>query len=313
MKYKIALISIFAFFLVTELILRFGFGFCDAVLYRESDKYEYIAQAGQDRYRFGAHVRYNSHSQRNDEEPDSTRSKVLGLGDSVIFGGTMVDQNDIASSIFSKQTGVQMLNISAGSWGPDNCAAYIREKGLFGAKAMLLVCSSHDAYDVMTHVPVVGIYPSYPSRQYPLAWMELIDRYLCPHLMAMLHKPQLIDPDAVVLKQIQDGSVAKKGLTFNPGFSQLKHIADSVNIPLVIYLHAEQGEVMAGRYNAMGQQIIFWARQQGVPLMLGLRQGERPDMYRDNIHFNKKGQRHLAECMKKIFCKLGLLSSNYAN
>ena len=146
-------------FISLELILRFAFGFCNAMLYTSSDAYEYIAAPNQNRYRLGAHIHINSYSQRC-EEPDSTKVRVLGLGDSVLFGGTMTDQEDLASSIFSEETGIQMLNISAGSWGPDNCAAYLREKGVFGAKAVVLVCSSHDAYDRMSHVPVVVLFSS---------------------------------------------------------------------------------------------------------------------------------------------------------
>ena len=166
---------------LSELILRFFFGFCDAVLYQSSPAYEYIAQPNQHRYRFFSHIDYNSYSQRS-EEPDSTKTIVLGLGDSVIFGGTMLDQDSIATTLFSKETGMQMLNISSGSWGPDNCAAYLKEKGTFGAKAMVLVCSSHDAFDIMSHVPVVGIYPEYPDEQYKLAIWEVIDRYLIPRI-----------------------------------------------------------------------------------------------------------------------------------
>ena len=153
--------------------MRF-YGFANAPLFEESIAYEYIAKPNQDMMRFGNHIHYNSYSQRSDE-PDTTKVIILGLGDSVINGGVQVDQDDIATSLFTKETGMQMLNISVGSWGPDNCAAYLRENGLFGAKAMFLVVSSHDAHDNINHQPVVGVHPSYPDKQYPLAWAELLD------------------------------------------------------------------------------------------------------------------------------------------
>lgn len=293
---KRAIIIFVLFLVVCEFILRFAFGFCDALLYRESDKYEYIAQPNQDRHRFGAYIYYNSYSQRNGE-PDSTKVRVLGLGDSVIFGGTWMDQDSLASTLFSEETGIQMLNISAGSWGPDNCAAYLKENGTFGASAMILVCSSHDAYDVMSHMPVVGIYPNYPDKQYPLAWIELIDRYLIPRVKMFFVKKTFLDPDASVVASATGKSVIKKSMEFNPGFSQLKTIADSLHIPFSIYLHAEKGELEAGKYNEMGEMIIKWARQNNVPLMQGLKNGETVDMYRDIIHFNEKGQRHLANSL----------------
>lgn len=140
-----------------------------------------MACPNQDGYRFGNHYHYNSYSQRS-EEPDTTKQIVLGLGDSVIFGGVQTDQDSLATTRFTQETGIQMLNISAGSWGPDNCAAYLKEKGLFHAKAMFLLVSSHDAHDNMTFEPVVGVHPSYLDKQYKLAYWELLDRYIFPRI-----------------------------------------------------------------------------------------------------------------------------------
>ncbi len=301
-KKRFVLLILFLVFVVGELVLRFAFGFCDALLYRESDKYEYIAQPNQDRHRFGAHIYYNSYSQRNDE-PDSTKVRVLGLGDSVIFGGTWMDQDSLASTLFSDETGTQMLNISSGSWGPDNCAAYLKEKGTFGASAMILVCSSHDAYDVMTYVPVVGVVPTYPDRQYKLAWTELIDRYLVPRIRMMFGKTEVkLDPDEQVVKNSEfKNTVRQKSSSFNNGFVQLLDISQKKNIPMAIYLHAERDEISAGRYNEMGQKIIEWAAEHDVCLIEGLRAGETENMYHDKIHFNEAGQRFLATQMVRLY------------
>lgn len=289
-------------FVVGELVLRYVFGFCDALLYRQSDKYEYIAQPNQDRHRFGAYIHYNSFSQRNGE-PDSTKLRVLGLGDSVLFGGTWMDQDSLASTLFSDETGTQMLNISSGSWGPDNCAAYLKEKGTFGASAMILVCSSHDAYDVMTYVPVVGVVPTYPDRQYKLAWTELIDRYLVPRIRMMFGKTEVkLDPDEQVVKNSEfKNTVRQKSSSFNNGFVQLLDISQKKNIPMAIYLHAENDEISAGRYNEMGQKIIEWAAEHDVCLIEGLRAGETENMYHDKIHFNEAGQRFLATQMVRLY------------
>ena len=285
---------------LSELTLRFVFGFCDAVLYQSSPAYEYIAQPNQHRYRFFSHIDYNSYSQRS-EEPDSTKTIVLGLGDSVIFGGTMLDQDSVATTLFSKETGMQMLNISSGSWGPDNCAAYLKEKGTFGAKAMVLVCSSHDAFDVMSHVPVVGIYPNYPDKQYKLAIWEMIDRYLMPRIKVYFRGKQLLDPDAQVVGKVKsDEGVANKALNFDPGFDQLLQISEGKHIPFFIYLHPEVGEVMSRKYKEGGLMIMEWAKTHHVKLIDGLNEGVTVDMYRDVIHLNEKGQRNLANSLKKM-------------
>ena len=304
MKLHYHLVLVSALVVLLEFTLRFAFGFCDALLYQSSDNYEYIAQPNQNRHRFGAHIHYNSYSQRN-EEPDSIRVKILGLGDSVIFGGTWMDQDSLATTLFSNETGMQMLNISAGSWGPDNCAAYLKEKGTFGTKAMILVCSSHDAYDVMSFTPVVGFYPTYPERQYRLAIVELMDRYLMPRVRSFfLKQKQRLDPDAAVVNKMSQKFVAKKSLLFNPGFDQLKNMADSLHIPFGVYLHAETGELMQGSYNEMGYEIMEWAEKNGVPLMKGMDRGENESMYKDMIHLNGKGQKHLAASLKVMVTEL---------
>ena len=297
---------------LTELVLRFVFGFCDAVLYQSSSAYEYIAQPNQQRYRFFSHIDYNSYSQRS-EEPDSAKTIVLGLGDSVIFGGTMLDQDSIATTLFSKETEMQMLNISSGSWGPDNCAAYLKEKGTFGAKAMVLVCSSHDAFDVMSHIPVVGIYPNYPDKQYKFAIWEVIDRYVIHRIKVYFSGKHQLDPDAQVVKNVKseerrvknsnaarDEGVAQKALNFDPGFEQLLQISEEKHIPFFIYLHPEVGEVMSRKYKEGGLMIMEWAKSHHVKLIDGLNEGVTVDMYRDVIHLNEKGQRNLANSLKKM-------------
>lgn len=290
---------------IIELVLRFVFGFCDAVLYQSSEAYEYIAQPNQYRYRFFSHINYNSYSQRS-EEPDFGKTIVLGLGDSVIFGGTIIDQNAIATTLFSTETGMQMLNISSGSWGPDNCAAYLREKGIFEAKIMILVCSSHDAYDLMSHAPVVGIFPNYPKKQYRVAIWEAMDRYMMPKIKRLVNRVQLIDPDAQLVKQLNDGGVVNKSAMFNPGFEQLKEIARENNIPFLIYLHPEIGEIINSGYKDGGRLIIEWAKDNNVPLFQELIMGVKVDMYRDVIHFNEKGQRLMADNFIKIIKRLNI-------
>ena len=309
----IAISICFILIALLELTLRFVFGFCDAVLYQSSPAYEYIAQPNQHRYRFFSHIDYNSYSQRS-EEPDSTKTIVLGLGDSVIFGGTILDQDSIATTLFSKETGMQMLNISSGSWGPDNCAAYLKEKGTFGAKAMVLVCSSHDAFDVMSHIPVVGIYPNYPDKQYKLAIWEVIDRYLMPRIKVYFSGKQLLDPDAQVVEKVKsderrvknsnaasDEGVAQKALNFNPGFDLLLQISKEKNIPFFIYLHPEMGEVESKEYKEGGKLIIEWAKANDVKLVNGLDEGVTTSMFRDVIHLNEKGQRNLANSLERLF------------
>lgn len=154
-----------------------------------------------------------------------------------------------------------MLNISAGSWGPDNLAAYLNENGLFDAEVMIVVLSSHDAHDIMDFEPVVDVHPSYPSKQYSFALVELFDRYLIPMAKRKLGIGENgLDPDEAANEAAKRGIRKGEDKGFNPGWDQLKEICAKAGIPLYVYLHAEKGEVVDGKYNDQGDEIIAWAQ-----------------------------------------------------
>ena len=172
-KFKIIiLVLVLCCFL--ELFLRSYFGFCDTVLMQQSSKYEYIAKPNQERFRFRSEINYNSLSMRSDEI-NSDAVIILGFGDSVLNGGVLTSNEDLATTQLSKSLTkkmnkpVQFLNISAGSWGPDNCFAYLLEKGNFNAKGIYLFVSSHDAYDTMNFEKIIDKSVSFPSKQYKIA------------------------------------------------------------------------------------------------------------------------------------------------
>ncbi len=267
-----------------ELTLRM-FGFCSAPLYYSSPKFEYLPLPNQDGKRFGNSYFYNEFSQRSGS-PSKKKKRILAIGDSVINGGAPTDQDSLATTILTETTSFQWLNISAGSWGPDNIAAYLSDFGTFEAAKMILVCSSHDSHDNMDFNPVVGVHPSYPNNQYSLAILELFDRYLLPRIFCGNGYQG-------------NENVIKNGLTFNSGFESLLKIASRDGIDFIIYLHPEQSEIEMGKYHLNGVEIIEWAEKHNVILIKGLDNGFLQNDFRDNIHLNEKGQRKLAVVLKE--------------
>lgn len=95
-------------------------------------------------------------------------------------------------------------------------------------------------------------------------------------------------------------NIHKNGKAFNPGFDQLKAMADSAKIPFVVYLHADQKENAGMKYNEQGDEIIAWCKKNQVRLVEDLHLLTKDD-YRDGIHINAKGQRIVANVMEKEF------------
>lgn len=294
-SYKIVLFCLVGGFIVVEFFLRVIWGFGTMPLYLESEKYEYIFAPNQEMNRFGVHFFTNSFSQRANE-PDSNRKIVLGLGDSVINGGSQTDNDSLATSIVSVSTEYQMLNISAGSWGPDNCAAYLKESGLFDAKAIFVVFSSHDANDSMDFTPTIGVHKSYPKENYLLATFEVLDRYIIPRIFKT---KETLNPDEKVLKGID------KGGDWNRGWDELNQIAKQADIPLILILHAEQSELEVGEYNDKGKMIEQWTIVNKIRLIKDITFLKKEN-YRDQIHLNSSGQRMLAHLIIKELAAMSL-------
>ena len=73
----------------------------------------------------------------------------------------------------------------------------------------------------------------------------------------------------------EDSQVIKKLPYFVKDFDELKQIADSLGIPLYIYLHAEQGELNRWRCNDMELQILMWTDSAHLTLKNGIDEGKR--------------------------------------
>lgn len=298
MKKIITIVVISSTMLVCiELFLRQYYGFCDTVLIKEDPDFEYIAQPNQHHFRFRNNVNYNSKSMRS-EEIDASSKIILGFGDSVINGGVTTDQDSLATTILSntlsklQKNKLQFLNISAGSWGPDNCFAYLKKYGDFGAKSIFLFVSSHDAYDNMNFEKIVDIHESFPSKQYKSALYELGDRYLIPRLKDLLKISTSTNDNLGINKR-------KPNSVFNTGFKSFYTYSKEKKIPFTIYLHADREETILGQYNEQGKEIIRFSKQNNIPIILDLKNGLNISDFRDNIHLNSKGQVKIASSIVK--------------
>jgi lysophospholipase L1-like esterase len=253
---------------------------------QEDPDFEYIAQPNQNRFRFRHPVYYNSHSMRSSELKIKSL-RILGLGDSVINGGAHTDQDSIATTILSEklseelETEIQVLNISAGSWGPDNAMAYIKKQGDFDAQIAFLVASSHDAHDNMEFSKIVDKHVSFPSKQYNLAIVELIDRYIFPRFFQRKRNVN------------EELGINKSMMNFNTGFEDLNLYFTNKGIPFFIYLHPEKAETQIGKYNLQGEEIIKFCEIHQIELIQGINYLNIND-YRDNIHLNESGQKKMA-------------------
>jgi hypothetical protein len=298
-----------------EIVLRTKYGFCNAPLYIADPDFEYIFAPNQNLTRFGNKICTNQFSMRSEEVESTDSTVILLIGDSVINGGNLTDQDSLATTKLEQslsetmQKKVRVLNIAAGSWGPDNVAAYLRKYGTFNANLICLVTSSHDIHDIMGHEPIVGVNINMPDKQYKVALVELWERYkdiivyqIKETIFPSPAEPEIQTPQEAV-ENLDESGITKSGIGFNPGYQEILAIAHKDSIPLIIYLHPEISEVQAEQFNSQGMQIKAFAQEHHIPLYDELELGIQLDEYRkmDVIHYNDLGQNKLAERLSPIF------------
>ena len=62
---------------------------------------------------------------RNPKENNVENSEIFFLGDSVTYGGSIVANDELLSSLVSKKLGKKYLNISSNGWGIPNMLNFI--------------------------------------------------------------------------------------------------------------------------------------------------------------------------------------------
>lgn len=295
---RISLLLAAVLLVIAEGAARTVLGLGDPPLFMRDPKIEYMNVPGT-YHRFGRTIHVNKWSQRSGEiEPtkaDPNEYRVLVVGDSVVNGGAWLDDAQVATTLLeqklAKELGrpTRVLNISAGSWGPPNQLAYLEKFGFFDADAMIVVWSSHDAWDIPSFGPF-GV--DQPDRRPLFALQELVSRYVLPRFVGTASPKPPTVPEADLAAGV---SAAAK----------LLELAHAKGIPTAVMLHEtrkeidgkpEDGEPLA-RGKAMLRDVAVKAGAQVTEdrdvLASALARGQ--DVMRDDIHPSAGGQSLIAD------------------
>ena len=282
-------VIIFLVFGTLEVILRL-IGFGRLPVYYESDAYEYALMPSQDINRFGHHFYINEEGMRSEELRDNS-FRIIKFGDSVLNGGVHTDQSSLASSILEDSLKnslpeIQVLNVSAGSWEPDNAFAWMQENGDFEAKILVLVFSSHDWKEQMKFKRYVDQVPFYPSEQPICAITDAL---------SWTYSRTLLTVDWNSLPQMERSEVHNSN--YNLGWYSFIEYHQSSQKPLLVYHHATISELKSGEWHNNGKELQHFLSHYSIPVISGLESGMAETDYRDMIHPNESGQFKIAQAL----------------
>lgn len=282
-----------------ELLLRLAWGFGNIPVYYVSPDFEYALKPSQEMTRFGNKYFINSDGMRS-APLGNGELRILKFGDSVLNGGLAADQDEIASTHLEKRFShierkrkVRVLNISAGSWGPDNAFAWMRHYGDFDAAGIVLLFSSHDWQDQMSFDNVVGNVPFYPAKKPDIAITDAIN-WLYSRYIQKIEWNDLPKIEGAILQQHR----------FNPGWDRFVSYTRENNIPLIVYHHANLEEIENQEWTEEGKQLEAYLAGQGVEVISGLDAGFGVSDFRDMIHPNESGHVKIADALEPALSKL---------
>jgi len=120
---------------------------------------EYRLKPSQQLRRFGNRIELNQSSMRSNallQQRPVYQRRVLVFGDSVVWGGAVLDQEQIATELLAQPGITEVGNVAVPSWGPGNWLGYAKRFGFLDATDVVLVISSHDAADNPSPEPFSG-------------------------------------------------------------------------------------------------------------------------------------------------------------
>jgi hypothetical protein len=287
-----------------ELGARYILGLGHPPLSEPHPTIEYLFKPNQDVYRFGHHFATNRYSMRSADFPPRKSApgelRIMVYGDSVINGGNLTDQSRLATSLVQQDLQQELHrpvivgNISAGSWGPPNQLAYLRQFGVLDADIVVLVLSSSDYDDAPTFEPLNPL--THPTEAPVSALWEGIVRYLPRYFGAKAVNEAGQVPDAAALPNKRDIEVSLDAVR-----DFLLEVRRQGARPLVLQhwteteLHNQQP--IAGYVEIRGvvTENNTPIAEDGPRLRARLAAGVNP--FRDDIHPNEAGQRVLADLL----------------
>lgn len=293
-----------------ELFARHGLGLGDPPLTIRDPAIEYMFKPGTYQ-RFGNTIHYNSFSMRAEETtPEKTRPdelRVLVMGDSVVNGGVLTDDSELATRLaqarLTERLGrpVWIGNVSAGSWGPGNLLAYAERFGWFDADVVVFLLSSHDLGDIPSFPPDLG--PDFPLEKPLLASWEAAARYLPRYIPLLRSRNAAANLESLSSAELEARLVEGRGL--------LRELLETAydSVPAIAILHHSEQVERKGR--GTGERADTLRRAAAViaadakasttpyhPLEPYLDRGpEGESPYRDSIHINALGQRLYADAI----------------
>lgn len=285
---------------LAEVGARYGLGLGDPPVSVADAEIDYLFAPNQDCNRFGNRIVYNNLSMRCDFDVDENcrTSRVYVVGDSVVNGGVLTDHEKLATTLLQRERPcAQVCNVSAGSWGPGNYAAYFRRHPGLRGGTLIVEVNSHDLWEddpKASKGKCVGKDVAFPDHKPWCALWDGFNRYFVPRARRWMGLGQ-VNTKVDVPKWGKDANDP----VANWNLRELDWLLGESFCKKVLLIHRSRSETRNPTAISIGEaRFRTWAREKGIPCIL--LELDADGDYRDQIHMNENGQRKLYELLRTL-------------
>lgn len=273
-------------------------GLGSPILYERDPSFGYFTKPNQHTRRLFARTSTNSLGMRS---PEFTLAKAPGtlrlmfLGDSITYGTTQVNQDDIFAELVRKDLSselhrqVEEINASANAWAISNEDAFLQARGTYNSDCVLLVLNSGDLdQPFSTFSDVAGAQTARPLT----AIGELLTRLLAlPNHSSEHDAGTTIETDLA----IEQTNLQK--------LSEMASFARAHGSNFLLVFVPFRREITQGADRSAQDPLRRWAESEGIELLdltsaVSVYETKAVTL-RDGVHFNALGHRLLADALEK--------------
>jgi hypothetical protein len=149
--FKNKLFAVFVPFLFTlllmEVVLRYWFDVgINNITYYRSNFYGYYNVPDQSVIRRNNNINLDHLGNRNPRNHNFENSKIIFLGDSITYGGSVVDDSQIFTYLIGNKLNYKYLNISSNGWGIINMINFLEYNNFYKENSIYIITCIDDCF-----------------------------------------------------------------------------------------------------------------------------------------------------------------------
>ena len=306
-KQKKILLLTTIFFIIFLVVVKFidfflqkKFGLGNPLIYQNSKIYGYSIKPNQNIYRLGNNIKINNLGMRTSDDWDvNFKKKIIFIGDSVTYGGSIVSNEDLFTEKVCQQFNKKNRSYMCGNMGVNGYNLYSLIRNI-----------KYKNFDKESFIVITIIANNFPRMFHNVIsqpfWSNEIDNLL-PALTEVFFI--IVDKYRNKIKYTLDEEKTLREIDikyYNDLADELKNVLSEKGYKYIVFYSPSKMEIKSEENNEIFKNILENKFENYYDLT-EIKYEKKENLYYDNVHLNKRGHDVYS---KYIFSKI---SNNFLN